>query len=83
VEVLSSSAAGGAKFASYRKIESLREYVLVDCERRSVEVFRKDIDEHCGHWVLYPFVNDEIVELRSIAMTISMASVYEDTELAA
>lgn len=46
VEVLSPSTSGhdhGVKFASYRKLPSLRECVLIDCERRLIEVFRKDV----------------------------------------
>jgi Uma2 family endonuclease len=83
VEILSPATAGydhGAKFASYRKLDSLREYVLVDSERRSVEVFRKD---DSGHWVLFPFADGEDVVLATVDLTIPMAVIYDDTELAA
>jgi Uma2 family endonuclease len=78
--VLSPSAAGydhGAKFASYCKLPSLREYVMIDCEPKLVEVFRKD---DTGHWVLYPFADNDEVEFASVGLTLPMASVYEDTE---
>ena len=44
IEVLSDGTAAydrGAKFAAYRMLDSLQEYVLVDPERRSVEIFRR------------------------------------------
>lgn len=54
VEVLSESTAGfdrGKKFAAYRQLPSLVEYVLIDPEQRSVEVFRKNAS---GVWELHP-----------------------------
>ncbi|MDP2809966.1 MAG: Uma2 family endonuclease, partial [Rhodocyclaceae bacterium] len=81
VEVLSPSGYDhGVKFASYRKLPSLREYVLIDCERRSVEVFRKD---DSGHWVLYPFGDNDEVEFASVDLKIPIAAIYDDTALAA
>ena len=55
VEVLSPGTEGydrGEKFAAYRRLASLAEYVLVDIAHRRVEVFRKGVD---GLWVLHPF----------------------------
>ncbi|MBI5442639.1 MAG: Uma2 family endonuclease [Deltaproteobacteria bacterium] len=83
VEVLSPTTAAydrGQKFASYRRIETLREYVLVDTELRSVECFRKDAS---GHWVLYPFGPDGEVELESLGLRCLIDAVYEDTEVPA
>jgi Uma2 family endonuclease len=54
VEVLSPSTAAydrGEKFANYRALPSLREYVLIDAEKRSVDVYRLG-DQ--GLWVLHP-----------------------------
>lgn len=54
VEVLSDSTAGfdrGNKFATYRQLPTLAEYVLIDPEQRSVEVFRKNAQ---GVWELHP-----------------------------
>ncbi|MDP1526686.1 MAG: Uma2 family endonuclease [Rhodocyclaceae bacterium] len=78
VEVLSPTTASydrGAKFASYRQLESLHEYVLIDTERLAVDVFRRDTS---GHWVLYPYGPGEAVELASVDLTLSLAQVYED-----
>jgi Uma2 family endonuclease len=54
VEVLSDSTAGfdrGKKFAAYRQLPTLHEYVLIDPDQRSVEVFRKNAS---GVWELHP-----------------------------
>jgi Uma2 family endonuclease len=54
VEVLSPSTAAydrGEKFANYRALPSLREYVLIDAEKRSIDVYRLG-DQ--GLWVLHP-----------------------------
>ena len=51
VEVLSDSTEAddrGAKFAHYRRLESLREYVLVSQHERRIEVFRREGE----HWTL-------------------------------
>ena len=53
VEVLSESTAAydrGKKFAAYRKLESLQEYLLVDLDSRRLELFRRNPE---NHWVLY------------------------------
>ena len=54
VEVLSPSTSAfdrGDKFADYRRLETLEEYVLIDPEKGGVDVFRKGAD---GLWVLHP-----------------------------
>lgn len=68
------------KFGSYRKLAFLREYVLIDCERRLIEVFRKD---DSAHWMLYPFGDNDEVEFASAGLRIPIAAIYEDTALAA
>lgn len=52
IEVLSPATASydrGAKFAYYRQLDSLQEYVLVEPERVAMDVLRRDAQ---GHWVL-------------------------------
>lgn len=81
IEVLSESTAGfdrGAKFANYRRLESLREYVLIEPERVSVDVFRRDAN---GSWVLHPLTEDSELELASIAFRCPLAAVYEDVDV--
>ncbi|MFM8331641.1 MAG: Uma2 family endonuclease [Candidatus Methylumidiphilus sp.] len=79
-EVLSDSTAAydrGNKFADYRKLPSLREYVVVDIAARRVECFRLNTE---NHWVLYEFSGDETVEFASIGLLLPLAMVFEDVE---
>ena len=78
VEVLSESTAAydlGEKFAAYRQLPSLREYVLVDPERPRVQVFRPGED---GRWVLYPFGPGETLRLESLKLEMPVATLYEE-----
>lgn len=78
IEVLSDSTAAydrGAKFAAYRRIIGLEEYVLVDIERRSVESFHRQAD---GRWLLRDFSGEENCMFESVGLTMSMARVFED-----
>lgn len=78
VEVLSPSTAAydrGLKFEYYRRLPSLQEYVLIDTERASVDVFRRN---ESGLWVLHPFAAPASVELASVELSLPMALVYED-----
>jgi len=56
VEVLSESTAAfdrGNKFAAYRTLPSLQEYVLVDIEARRLETFRRTPE---NDWLLHEFL---------------------------
>jgi Uma2 family endonuclease len=56
VEVLSESTAGfdrGDKFAAYRTLPSLREYVLVDIAARRLETFRRTPE---NDWLFHEFL---------------------------
>lgn len=78
VEVLSESTAGydrGEKFAAYRRVESLREYVVIDADRRTVDVFRRNAE---GRWVLYPFAGDDEAEFASVEFRVPLAAIFED-----
>lgn len=86
VEVLSDStegfdpcgiceAARGNKFADYRTLESLKEYVVISQIRQQVDCFRRNAQ---GQWVLYPFQGDDVVQLESVSMLIDMETLYED-----
>ena len=78
VEVLSPATSAydrGAKFAAYRKLPSLREYALVDTERLSIDLFRRD---EGGHWVLYPFEAGHTVEFASVGLSVPLTQLYED-----
>ncbi len=80
-EVLSESTAAfdrGRKFAAYRMLENLREYVITDPDTLSVECFRRDAN---GHWVLYPFGPGETVELASVNFSAPIEVLYEGVEM--
>ena len=80
VEVLSESTAAydrGAKFALYRKLDSLQEYAVIDIDTRRVELFRRSTD---GHWVLHDFTEADAVEFASVKASVPLAEVFEDVE---
>lgn len=80
-EVLSEATAAfdrGRKFAAYRTLENLREYVIIDPDSLSVECFRRDTE---GHWVLYPFGPGETVELASVDFSSPIEIIYEGVEM--
>lgn len=78
VEVLSESTAGfdrGRKFQCYRLLESLQEYVVIDAEARSVDVFRRDASDH---WVLFPYEGEATAEFASLAFQAPLSAIFED-----
>lgn len=78
IEVLSPSTEGfdrGDKFADYRNLESLQEYVLVSQTRINVEIFRRNPE---GQWVLYPYGKDDQIYLSSVDFRCAVTDVYED-----
>jgi Uma2 family endonuclease len=82
VEVLSAKTEAfdrGDKFADYREIETLTEYVLIEQKRQRVDCFRRNSE---GLWVLYSYdENSPELHLASVDFTISMESLYEDVAL--
>jgi Uma2 family endonuclease len=66
VEVLSEATEGydrGEKFAHYRRLPSLREYLLVSQKEPRLELYRKNED---GHWVLFEAATGQTLELMSL-----------------
>ena len=81
VEVLSASTAAydrGDKFASYRQLASLAEYLLIDVDSRRCDLFRKQPVD--GLWVLHPSGADEAVHLASVALTVTPEALWADLE---
>ena len=68
----------GGKFALYRRLESLKEYVLIGAETVSVDVFR--LNEK-GKWELTPYVEGDEIQLSSIDLAFSIERLYEDINL--
>jgi Uma2 family endonuclease len=76
VEVLSDSSEAydrGENFAHYRRIPSLKEYVLASQGEPRIEVFRRNED---GGWTLYDAGPSERVKLLSIGCELSVDEVY-------
>lgn len=65
----------GDKFADYRTIETLQEYVLINQEWVSVECFRRNSE---GQWVLYPYGEGAEINLASVDFSCPIAALYED-----
>jgi len=82
IEVLSPSTEGydrGAKFAHYRRLESLQEYLLVAQDAVHLEHYVRQAD---GRWLLSEAnrLGDEIY-LPAIDCRLSLAEVYDKTEI--
>lgn len=82
MEVLSPSTEAydrGGKFAFYRRLESLQEYVLVGSETKTVDVFRRN---QPGGWIFIPYGEGDEIELTSVGLTVPIAAIYEEVILA-
>lgn len=88
IEVLSPSTEGfdrGDKFIHYRRIDTLREYVLINSDRMNVECYR--LNER-GKWELTAYSAEEkgispeeiTIELNSVELVLPLPMVYEDVE---
>ncbi len=83
IEVLSPTTAAydrGDKFAAYRLVPSLAEYLLVDIDSRRCDLYRKGAD---GFWVLHPFEPGQTLHLASVALDISADELWAEVEPAA
>lgn len=80
VEVLSVSTESfdrGDKFADYRNIESLREYVLISQSKKRVDLFEKQDN---NSWQLTAFCEEENLRLKSLNFTCKVSDLYEDVD---
>lgn len=78
IEVLSPSTEAfnrGDKFADYRQIETLQEYVLVSQNKINIECFRRNSD---GRWELFTYQANETLQLESINFSCLVSEIYED-----
>lgn len=82
VEVTSDSTADwdrGGKFAHYRQIPSLREYVVVNHHERLVEHHARGPDDT---WTLRDVRADGVVELSSLGCALPLGEIYLKVEVA-
>ena len=82
IEVLSPSTQAydrGQKFALYRHLPSLREYVLIDPDTRRIESFRRGSDDL---WVLHDMTDDAAVLMPAIGAQVLMTDVFAGVDVA-
>ena len=81
IEVLSDSTEAydrGRKFAHYRSLASLAEYVLIAQDRPQVESYRRQPDQH---WLLTESRSlESVLRLDSIDCDLALAEVYDKVE---
>jgi Uma2 family endonuclease len=78
IEVLSPTTEAydrGGKFALYRRLESLQEYVLVGSESKTVDIFRRNQQ---GEWSFVSYSETGTFDLTSVGLTLSLDDIYED-----
>jgi Uma2 family endonuclease len=78
VEVLSPSTEAydrGNKFRMYRRNPSLRDYVLVAANEMAVEIYHQAED---NKWDILNYQSGDLVELKSVGLTVSIEQIYED-----
>lgn len=83
IEVLSPSTERydrGEKFAHYRRLESLREYILIAQDIRRVEHYRREGDS----WVLTEISEpDAALDIPSLSATLRLSDIYDRVEFPA
>jgi Uma2 family endonuclease len=80
IEVLSDSSEAydrGEKFAHYRRLDSLSEYILISQKKIGVEHYRRDADE----WILSEVGGtDAVLHLESIDCHVPVSTIYEKVD---
>jgi Uma2 family endonuclease len=80
VEVLSDSTAAydrGAKFAAYRQIAALQEFVLIAIDARRIEVYRR---QPGNEWLLHDYTGESACQFDCVALKLDVATVFEDVD---
>jgi Uma2 family endonuclease len=82
IEILSTATKDydrGTKFKLYRDIPTLLEYILVDSESVSIEVFRKNSS---AHWELEEYKTlEEIMIIGCVGINMLLSEIYDGTKL--
>lgn len=77
IEVLSPSTQAydrSQKFALYRQLASLKEYILIDPETLRIDGFRREPDDR---WVLADMSQDAAMTCASVGCTVPLPQVFE------
>ena len=70
----------GGKFKLYRDITTLKEYILIDSETISIEVFRIN---DSGHWELEEYRKmEDVLLVKTIQVSIPVVEIYEGVRFA-
>lgn len=80
IEVLSPSTQAydrSQKFALYRRLASLQEYILVDPETRRIDGFRRGADDR---WVLHDMSQDAVMDCASVGCQVTLADIFQGME---
>lgn len=82
IEILSPSTKDydrGGKFRMYRDIPSLKEYILIDSESTSIEVFRINVQ---GNWELeeHRSIEHSLI-IRTVDVSLPLKEIYDGTKL--
>ncbi|MFA7240108.1 MAG: Uma2 family endonuclease [Sulfuricellaceae bacterium] len=80
VEILPPSTAlydHNRKFAAYRQLPSLQEYVLVNAGQMGIDSYRRGEGKD---WILHPYGVGESVVLHSLNLTFPVEEAYRDVE---
>jgi Uma2 family endonuclease len=78
VEVLSDSTETTdkrEKRINYQSLDSLQEYVLVAQDEMGVEIYRQESN---GNWAVETLGENDLLQLDSVGLTLTMADIYED-----
>jgi len=65
------------KFALYRRLDSLQEYILVDPETRRIDGFRRGAD---SRWVLNDMSQDEVMDCASVGCKVALADIFQGVD---
>ncbi|NET74409.1 MAG: Uma2 family endonuclease, partial [Sphaerospermopsis sp. SIO1G2] len=64
------------KLINYKKLPSLKEYVLISQEEIKVDIYRQ---YELGKWTIQTLINkDDKLQLDSVGLILEMADIYED-----
>ncbi len=80
IEVLSDSTEAfdrGKKFAAYRQIKSLKEYVLIDIKAKRIDCFRRTAE---NDWLLHVSEEQDTCDFICLDISIALADIFEDIQ---
>jgi Uma2 family endonuclease len=80
VEILSDATAAydrGLKFAAYRQIAELQEYVLIDVATRRIEIFRRQAG---NEWLMHDYAGEPSCYFDTVKLTLTLDTVFEDVD---